>query len=46
MSILTWAPGDPLGGRLKFFGKNDQKTIKIIKNSYFGGPEVFQIDAE
>ena len=41
MSILRWAPGGPLGGPLIFFGKNDQKTIKITKNSYFGGPEVF-----
>ena len=33
--------GVPLGGPLEFFGKNDQKTVKITKNSYFGGPEVF-----
>ena len=41
MSILTWAPGGPLGGPLKKIGKNNQKTIKITKNSYVGGPEVF-----
>ena len=31
MSILTWAPGGPLGGPLIFFGKNDQKPLKSLK---------------